>query len=227
MAPGVIGTVSPYNDPNSGLLKRVIGERVWMCDAADVPLINMLKLKQPGAGSMFQFSERSPYGMIEWIEWGREPLSANVTVNATIPVTNGTDCYGKPTYPLKVLTVGANSSRYFHRGMILEVMPNPASNTAVRGQLWVSSVDYTAGTITVIPGFNGTPVYAIGTTVNPGLCILTKASPLCESPQVTHTQGTRIRRNFLRHTLPRWHRDARYTWRHGIPGRSQCHFPHL
>lgn len=161
-----------YQDKNRGTVIRSVGEKVWLCDTHDVLFLQKLGSLDK-ARSLFGFGSIGALSY-EWIQDGNIPHAALLTVATIAPVSAGDDAFEHPVYTAGN-TLSVDHPEYFFRGMV--VTAEDPAKVGPPEYMWVSSVNATAGTMVVVRGWRGTPVYAHG--VGAVLCVLTIVAEEC------------------------------------------------
>lgn len=166
-----------HTDKNRGTVVRQVGEKVWLCDTHDTLFLQRMGGLDAARGR-FGFSSIGALSY-EWIQDGNIPHAAIITANLAAPASAGNDAFGHPVYTTD-LVVTVDHPEYFFRGMVLQIEA-PATEPAGSAPefMWVSEVDTVAGTITVVRGWRGSPVYAYTAANDPLLCTMTIVAEEC------------------------------------------------
>lgn len=170
-------TFRAHQDRNKGTVVRQVGEKVWLCDTHDTLFLQRMG-GLDSARSRFGFSSIGA-NSYEWINENNLPNFVTLTADLALPVSNGADAFGHPTYPVGTITV--DNPQYLFRGMVLWLQPPPGTPMASGVEyVWVSAVNMTTRQVTVVRGWRGTPVYAYDATPGPiKACILTIVAEEC------------------------------------------------
>lgn len=180
-----------YQDKNAGTVIRAVGEKVWLCDTHDVLFLQKLGALD-GARSKFGFGSIGAL-TYEWIQDGNIPHQATLTADLAAPTSAGNDAFGHPVYTTDT-TITLDHPEYFFRGMVL-VMQDPAGVGAPE-YVWVSSVNAAAGTMVVVRGWRGTPVYAYESDNDPTICVLTIVAEECHDFVTNYSVARRTYQNY-------------------------------
>jgi hypothetical protein len=182
-----------HQDRKAGLVVRSVGEKVWLCDSYDVTFLQRMG-GLDSARSRFGFSSIGAL-TYEWISENNIPNAVELT-SATLaaPAAGGNDAFGNPTYAT-ALTFTVDQPELLYRGMVLW-FERPAGTpiTASPEYVWVSEVDIPTKTITVVRGWNGTPVYAY--TAGAMLCVLTVVAEECHEFVLAPNAGYHLDKNY-------------------------------
>jgi hypothetical protein len=175
---------------------RIVGDRIWTNGTQDVMLLKLIGRNSARGKFMFNSEDGCK---IEWLETGLTPNVSKATAAVTAATTTGNDVNGNPVYA--AMTIPITNPEYYNRGMILYQAP-PSGYTVLATDkadgyqyFWVQSVNTTAKTLTVLPGFLGTKNHAIA--VNDDICILTTAEVECAEYQDTFNQQIGIQKNYV------------------------------
>lgn len=178
-----------FNDRNQHLVVRSVADRLWYCQPEDTVLQQLLPTNGNG---MFEFNSITDC-KYEWMETGDIPTTAMITETFAAPTSTGVDCYDHPTYDY--INIRVDHPEYFHRGNVLKICPpagtpycdpvtgecDPGQTVAGPGQrdmfVWVESRDCASGTLTVYPGWAGTPVYEI--PIGTQICLMYTVAEEC------------------------------------------------
>lgn len=175
---------------------RIVGDKIWTNGTQDVMLLQLIG--RNSARSKFMFNSEDGC-KIEWLETGLTPNVSKATAAVAAPVTTGNDVNGNPVYA--PITIAVENPEYYNRGLMLYQAP-PTGYTVLATDkadgyqyFWVQSVNVTAKTLTVLPGFLGTKNHAI--SINDEICILTTAEVECAEYQDTFNQQIGLQKNYV------------------------------
>lgn len=162
------------SDKNWTDIPRAVGDKLWLCDSQDVLFIQEMGGLDSARGK-FGFSSIGAE-KYEWITDGNIPRSAIITSNLGQPTSAGNDAFGYPFYTTNTSVV-VDHPEYFFHGMI--VMAEDPAGVGEPEQMWVSNVNESTNTLTVVRGWRGTPVYAYTAANDPVLCVSSVAAEEC------------------------------------------------